>query len=242
VKRRPFIASLGATLAGKRLAEAVARRLDATMVGGHHLPRSGAALIVGNHSFLGVDSGPLASLVLLACGRFPRFLGERNLWRLPGLAQALTAVGAIPGERGRAEALLREGELVAVYPGGVDDSFKLSRDAYVLKWGERAGFASVALGAGVPIIPIAATGIDELFAIERKETVIGRRLLGSARYDVPMPDTLLPRRVPLVYHVLPPIAPEGDAKDPAAVARLRAQTASALESVLAPYRASRGFT
>ena len=212
------------------------------MKGGHLLPRTGPALIVGNHSFLGMDSGPLAALVLLHSGRIPRFLGERNLWRVPGLAQALTAVGAVPGERSTAESLLQAGELVAVYPGGVDDSFKLSRDAYVLQWGDRVGFAMVALRAGVPIVPIAATGVDELFPIERKESVLGRRMLGSSRYDIPMPDTLVPRRVPLVYHVLPPIPPSGDADDPLAVARLRDATAAALDSVLGPYRASRGLS
>jgi hypothetical protein len=42
--------------------------------------------------------------------------------------------------------------------------------------------------------------------------------------------------------VPPPLAPEGDADDPAAVARLRDLAAAALDSVLTPYRASRGFS
>jgi 1-acyl-sn-glycerol-3-phosphate acyltransferase len=221
---------------GIRAAEVVAASLRAMMHDDEHVPRNGGALVVGNHSYLGVDSVALAALLVLKTGRMPRFLAERNLWKIPGAAGVLDAVGAIPGAPDDAVRLLEEGELVCVYPGGIDDSFKLSSEAYQLKWKARAGFARVALRAKVPVVPVVATGVDEVFEVPRREGLLGRLLLGSPRYDFPVPKSLRPRRVPLDFYVLPAIPPEGDASDAEAVERLRRATYDAIEGVLAPYR------
>lgn len=222
---------------GVRAARALADRFRATLHDGDRIPRRGPALLVGNHALLGLDSVALTAVMVAGGYRVPRFLAEKNLYRLPGVASLLGAVGAIPGRPDEAVELLDQGELVCVYPGGADDSFKLSTEAYTLKWGERAGFARVALRARAPIVPIAATGVDELFEVSRRESVLGRLFTGSARYDLPVPESLLPRRVPLDYFVLPPIVPEGDPGDAEAVALLRQRTFDALESVLSRYRA-----
>jgi len=224
---------------GVRFARALRAQLEATLHDGDRIPRHGPALLVGNHALLGLDSVALAAALLADGHRLPRFLAEKNLFRLPGVRSALAALGAVPGRPEDAVTLLQAGELVCVYPGGVDDSFKLSTEAYTLKWGERAGFARVALRASAPIVPIAATGVDELYAVPRRESFIGRTLLSSSRYDLPVPASLVPRRVPLDYFVLPPIAAEGDAGDAAAVARLRGATWDALEGVLRRYREAR---
>ena len=133
--------------------------------------------------------------------------------------------------------LLEAGEMVCVYPGGIDDSFKLSSEAYTLEWGARRGFARVAMQARVPVLPIAATGVDELFEVRRREQVIGQWFGGAPRYDVPVPENLLPRRIPLAYHVLEAIDTSGDPADEAAVERVRRATLTAMESVIDPYRA-----
>jgi 1-acyl-sn-glycerol-3-phosphate acyltransferase len=221
---------------GVRLARVLADRFRAVLHDSEHIPRKGPALLVGNHALLGLDSIALTAVLVADGHRPPRFLAEKNLFRLPGVRATLGALGAIAGRPDDAVALLEAGELVCVYPGGVDDSFKLSAEAYTLKWGDRAGFARVALRAKAPIVPIAALGVDELFEVHRRENILGRLLLGSSRYDLPLPESLLPRRVPLEFHALPPIAPEGDARDPDAVARMRRATHDALESILKPYR------
>jgi 1-acyl-sn-glycerol-3-phosphate acyltransferase len=225
-------------LAGRRLLAGVVANLDATLVGVANLPRTGGVLLVGNHTLLGTDSLGLTALLMLETGRIPRFLADRNVLRLPGLGRALRAVGAVAGERALAVSLLAGGSAVIVYPGGVDDSFKLSSDAYRLMWGQRAGFARVAMAAGVPIVPVAATGIDELYEVRTKERFLGRRLLGSTRYDLPLPRNLRPRKVPLRYHLLPSVNTEGDPEDPGALERVRAATFDAIEGVLRPYRDS----
>jgi 1-acyl-sn-glycerol-3-phosphate acyltransferase len=232
-----LLQKIASTRAGLGLLGGLATRARATLIGERNVPREGGALLVGNHAIAGIDAFALTALLIVNTGRIPRFLGERNLWRIPGLSVLLDAAGAIPGAPDTATRLLAEGEIVIVYPGGIDDSFKLTREAYTLKWGSRAGFARVAMRAGVPILPVAATGVDELFVVNRREQRIGRWFGGSERYDVPVPENLIPRSVPLDYHVLDAIDTSGDPADEAAVERVRAATMAAMKSVLEPYRA-----
>jgi 1-acyl-sn-glycerol-3-phosphate acyltransferase len=213
---------------------------DTTVEGIEHLP-PGGALLVGNHAMFGIDGIVLGALALDRIGRRIRFLGERNLWRIPGLRSLLDAAGAIPGAPGKAVELLRSGELCGVYPGGIDDSWKLTTtDRYRLQWGTRSGFVKVAMEAGVPIVPVAASGIDEMYDVVAKERWIGRRVLGSPRYDIPLAlgwmGTILPRRVALHYRFLPPIATQGDRSRPEDVERVRKATFDALDAELAKLR------
>jgi hypothetical protein len=155
------------TRAGKASLSAIAGYFHATVEGGEHIPRSGGVLIVSNHALFALDAAVLGALLIRDFDRHPRFLGDRNLWKIPGLRELITAIGALPGEPHAAEDLLRQGELVIVYPGGVDDSLKLSSQRYQLQWKTRAGFARVAMAAGVPIIPVVGYGIDECLRASR---------------------------------------------------------------------------
>lgn len=228
------------TTLGRAVADAYIRYFRAQLVGADRIPREGGALLVGNHALLGLDGFVLAALILRHTPRVPRFLGERNLWRVPVLGAFLTSVGAIPGEPSRAIELLSAGELVIVYPGGVDDSFKTKAHRYELQWGERAGFARVAMRARVPILPVAGLGIDDMYDVVGREPWIGRRLLGSPRYDLPIAfgafGTPFPKRVRQGYHVLAAIDTTGDAENAVDVERVRAATYSALDAKLAEAR------
>jgi 1-acyl-sn-glycerol-3-phosphate acyltransferase len=236
---RPALLSMLYTrVIGRDRAAWLAAMQRATMTGSEHIRLSGGVLIVGNHALLGADSAPLISLVMHHTGRVPRMLGERNLWRIPGAKPVLDALGAIPGEPEAAVRLLQAGEMVLVYPGGTNDSFKTRAEAYRLKWGNRTGFARVAMRAKVPIAPVAATGIDEIFHVMARERWIGRRIFGSPHYDLPIPRSLIPRRVKLVYNVLPIVDTSGDPDDAQAVERVRRSTYDAIELVLRGYRES----
>lgn len=228
-------------LQGKPFERALAERLlrvsSARLEGRDNLPRSGC-LLVGNHAAFGLDAVLLGALLVRETGRTPRWLAERILFLSKVTAAALDAVGAIPGAPEPAVDLLRRGEMVVVYPGGIDDSFKLRDDAYRLKWGERTGFARVALAAGVPIVPVAATGVDEVFDVVGYEPGLGKLLFGSRRYNLPLLRSPIPRKVECVFHLLPPIEPEGAPDEPGAAERLRDRTRASLESVLEPYRAA----
>jgi 1-acyl-sn-glycerol-3-phosphate acyltransferase len=208
----------------------------ATLDGSEHIPKSGGALMVGNHALFAIDTAVLAALIIRDLGRNPRFLGDRNLWKVPGLGPTITAIGALPGEPTSAEVLLRRGELVLVYPGGVDDSLKSNAQRYQLLWKNRAGFARVAIRAQVPVIPVVGLGIDEMYSVVARERFFGRRLLGSPRYDLPVAfgafGTILPKRVEQRYVALPPISTVGLRDTPEDVEKVRAQTYEALDAWL----------
>ncbi len=233
--------ALAHTEAFRQIAHELEKRSNARLHGAEHLPRSGGALLVGNHAYLGVDSWILSALLISQCQVVPRFLGDRNLWRIPLVNRFLTTFGAIAGQPDNAVELLEAGHVVIVYPGGIDDSFKLSKEAYTLQWNNRAGFARVAMRAKVPIIPVAATGVDELYQIDERESFLGRSFAGSSRYDVPIPSSFKPRRVPLDYHLLAPIDTAGDPGNAADVERVRKATEESLRSILDPYREQIGL-
>jgi 1-acyl-sn-glycerol-3-phosphate acyltransferase len=215
------------TDAGRAALSAIAGYFHATLEGGEHIPRTDGALIVSNHALFALDSAVLGAILVRDFGRYPRFLADRNLFRVPGLRGLISA--------------MRGGELVVVYPGGVDDSLKLSSQRYQLQWKTRAGFARVAMAAQVPIVPVVGYGIDEMYTVLAREHVLGRRMFGSERYDLPIGfgafGTLLPRRSVQKYEALPPIDTHGDPKSEADVERVRAATFEALESRLRIARA-----
>lgn len=233
--------ALSQTTLGRRLRDLPIEYFRATTEGMHHVPREGGALLVGNHAMTGIDGFVLGALVTRETGRHVRFLGERNLWRIPVLREVLDALGALPGEPEAATELLRRGELVGVYPGGIEDSWKLTTtQKYRLQWGTRAGFARVAIRAGVPIVPVAASGIDEMYDVVAREPFLGRTLLGSPRYDFPIAlgvmGTPIPRRVPQHYQVLDRIDTTGSVDDAAHVERVRAATYDAIDQQLRTQR------
>lgn len=237
-----FVRGLAQTALGRTLREGPIRYFDATMDHADRLPATGGALLVGNHAMTGLDGFVLGALVGKETGRYVRFLGERNLWRIPLLGPVLDALGAVPGEREVAVKMLQEGELVGVYPGGIDDSWKITdTHRYRLQWGDRRGFAKVAMAAGVPILPVAAHGIDGMYDVVARERWVGRRLLGSSRYDLPLAlgwkGTPIPKPVRQRFVVLPAIDTHGDPEDPAAVERVRAATFAALDEELRPSQA-----
>lgn len=215
----------------------------AALEGVELIPKHGPALIVSNHALFALDSAVLGALLVERVQRYPRFLADRALWKIPGLRQVIQSIGGLPGDPNSADALLRDGELVIVYPGGVDDSLKSSEQNHHLLWKKRAGFARVAMTARAPIIPIVGLGIDDMYKVVGREHFLGRRIFGSERYDLPFFfgafGTPVPRRAQQHYYVLPPIDTHGDPKNEQDVERVRAATYNAIEARLRRYRERR---
>lgn len=231
----PRVARYRGTPLADRLIDAVLRYFYVELVGAHHVPAAGGALLVANHGPFGFDAVVLGAL-LARHARIPRWLADRNLWRTPGLGAALDFVGAIPGEPDGAVSLLERGELVVVYPGGVFDSFKPHAERHKLQWRKRAGFARVALRARVPIVPVAACGVDDIYRVVAREPGFGKWVFGDERYNFPIVLgrmlTLVPRRVKVTVEVLAPHAPVGSADDEASVLALRDSVERALQARL----------
>ncbi|MBA0051174.1 1-acyl-sn-glycerol-3-phosphate acyltransferase [Streptomyces sp. AJS327] len=141
------------------------------------VPEEGAAIIAGNH--LSFSDHFLMPAILR---RRITFLAKAEYFTGPGLKGRLTAaffrsIGQIPVDRagrgaGRAAVeegvgVLRKGELLGIYPEGTR-----SHDGRLYKG--RVGVASMALRAGVPVIPCAMVGTFEIQPPGRRLPRLGR--------------------------------------------------------------------
>ncbi len=134
--------------------------------GVQHIPADGAALIVANHS--GVL--PLDAIMLQACvyaehprARNLRLLGADLVYTLPGLASLARRSGHTRADPAEAARLLSAGELVGVFPEGFKGTGKPFSERYRLQRFGRGGFARTAMQAGVPIVPCAIVGAEEIY-------------------------------------------------------------------------------
>ncbi|KAI4468283.1 transmembrane protein 68 [Holotrichia oblita] len=99
-------------------------------------------------------------------------LEERVLDRVEenaGFAIIAESMKVIPGTIQSCANVLKEGNLLAIAPGGVYES-QFSHN-YNLMWKKRLGFAKVALEAKVPIIPMFTENVREAF----RTVSIGRK-------------------------------------------------------------------
>ena len=136
------------------------------MHGLEHVPAEGPALVVANHSgVLPLDA------IMLQSGLYDEHPAHRNLrllgadlvYAIPGLASLARKSGhtrACPAEAAR---LLAAGELVGVFPEGFKGIGKPFSERYQLQRFGRNGFAATAIRAGVPIIPCAIVGAEEIY-------------------------------------------------------------------------------
>lgn len=123
------------------------------------IPRTGPALIACNHaSYL----DPLVNAyAVVRANRRPRFLAKDDLFRAFGIGWAMRGTRQIPVARGtgdqsplrNAEAALRAGEVVLIYPEGT-----VTRRPDGLPMEGKTGAVRLALAADVPIIPMVSWG------------------------------------------------------------------------------------
>lgn len=210
----------------------VLRYFDTSVEGAQNIPE-GASLLVGNHSHFGVDSLAFFPAVYDATGRIPRGMALRSLFGVPGLKWLMHQLGAVEGTRSSCVDLLECGEMVVTYPGGAKDSIKGREDRYTLMWGERDGFADVALRADAPVVPFAAIGPDEVFPVLNNRGLVSAPFLGDKSYKVPL---LIPvaRRVPFRFHIGEPISPPDitEIDDPVELTELRREFAARVKEAL----------
>lgn len=130
-----------------------------------HLPDTGRALIVSNHSGLvPYDSLMIMHAVALEHSqkRQVRPLVEDFLFHFPYLGTALNRLGGVRACPENAERLLDDEQLVAVFPEGQKGISKLFADRYQLQRFGRGGFIKLALRKNAPIIPTAVVGAEEI--------------------------------------------------------------------------------
>ena len=139
------------------LCRVLARREN---TGTDRLPRQGGALLVMNH-ISHIDPA-FDAVFVHRLGRVPHFLAKESLFRPPLVGQVMSGSGQIPVYRGSmdardslrdANAALREGKIVIIYPEGTITKQPEGWPMYA-----RTGVARLALENDVPVLPVARWG------------------------------------------------------------------------------------
>ena len=137
-----------------------------TATGVSNVPSHGRALLAANHAGILPWDATMVSVALMrghALPRYPRFLVLNWAFGLPYVSVVMRKVGGVVASPHNAERLLRQDELVAVFPEGVKGTGKHWRDRYRLQRFGRGGFIEIALKTGAPIVPVAVVGSEEIY-------------------------------------------------------------------------------
>lgn len=137
------------------------------IVDGQKLPRQGAYIVAPNH-YSEIDP-VMMGMVIWRLGRLPRFLAKESLFRVPVVGWFLRASGQVPVARGAsargtaplagAQKIVDDGSLVVFYPEGT-----LTRDPDMWPMRGKTGAARMALEHGIPVIPMAHWGTQQVMA------------------------------------------------------------------------------
>jgi len=146
---------------------------------GHdRIPAEGPALLVSNHGGLLPFDGAMTVVdVLLHTDppRLPRAVVDRWAGTIPWVNVFYARVGQVIGTRENVMDLLDDGQLVLVFPEGMDGVRKLLTQRHRVQHFRR-GFVEAALRAGAPIVPMAVVGSDDQAPILFDWSVLARRL------------------------------------------------------------------
>jgi 1-acyl-sn-glycerol-3-phosphate acyltransferase len=136
------------------------------VIGADNIPAEGGALVVSNHSgTIPVDGLMTMTAIHDHTGRHLRPLGADLVFRMPIVSALARKGGATMACNEDAERMLSGGELVGVWPEGFKGIGKPYSDRYKLQRFGRGGFVSAALRTGVPIIPLAVVGAEEIYPL-----------------------------------------------------------------------------
>ena len=131
------------------------------------MPQTGAVIITPNH-YSNIDP-VVIGVATWYLGRLPRFMAKASILRVPVVGWILRKSGQIPVERGgstrSSDALMAAKELVTkeraliVYPEG-----SLTRDPDIWPMRGKSGAVRLALELGIPVVPVAHWGTQNLMA------------------------------------------------------------------------------
>lgn len=142
------------------------------ITGAEKLPREGAYVLAPNHYS---EFDPLiVALAVWRMGRAPRFMAKESLFRIPVVGWVLRHTGMIPVARASSASAARQtmkqsaelvehGRGVIVYPEGT-----LTRDPDLWPMRGKSGAVRLALADGIPLIPMAQWGTQEIMGRYQK--------------------------------------------------------------------------
>src|SRR5215467_946591 len=151
--------------------------------GYEHIPRSGGVIVAANH--LSYADWAAMALFVHEAGRYPAFLIKSSAFNVKGIGSFLHAAGQFPVNRGTTDAALvlndaerglAHGECLIFYPEGT-----ATRDPALWPMVAKTGVARLALSTGVPVIPVAQWGTQDILPYGTKKlSVVPRHTVKMA--------------------------------------------------------------
>ncbi|KAL6257203.1 hypothetical protein P5V15_012131 [Pogonomyrmex californicus] len=127
-----------------------------------NIPQDKPVLFIYYHGAIPIDMYYFVSKIFLYNSKLICTVGDRFLFKIPGWSVIADVAKIIPGTIQTCSAILKEGNMLAISPGGVYEA-QFGDSYYELMWKKRMGFAKVALDAKVNIIPVFTRNVREAF-------------------------------------------------------------------------------
>ncbi len=204
----------------------------------------GPALLVGYHGRpIAYDLCMLGVTLHERLGYLPHGIVHGAVDRQPLMKWVADGLGFVTGDGPAMDAIVRRGEHVCVQPGGTREGCRSFRHRYQVDWGDRVGYLAMALRHGLPIVPIAASGVDDGYIGLNDGYALGKRLGAPGRLPLwlgiglfgPFPfSPPLPVKITQLIGAPIDLEAEGpvDRADRAALLRLHGKVKGAVQALL----------
>lgn len=206
IKRDPFQRDPATVRAYLPYIKAAASYFGTEIRGWKNLPDEGPCLIVGNHSG-GAETTD-------AYGLMARWVEERGpeapiyalaydlLFAYPVVGPLLPKLGMLPANHDNGRRALERGAPVVVFPGGDHEVFRPWTHRNRIEFAGHKGFVSLAIAAGVPVVPMTIHGAHQSTFVLTRGDAIAKRL-GLTRLRV----KVLPLIVNIPFGITPAFVP-----------------------------------
>ncbi len=168
--------------------EIVRRYLRVECEGLENIPKKGPAIIISNHSgYSGFDAVMLSNEIRREHNRIAKLVAHK-LWFMGKPVQVLSEkMGLVEADMNQCLEILRDGNLLILFPEGEAGNFKPTNRRYRLQEFKR-GFIRLAMITGAPIIPACVIGAEETH-INLSQIKFTKYLIGSV---IPVPLNVIP--------------------------------------------------
>ncbi len=153
------------------------------VIGAENEPQSGGVIAACNHI-----SNSDVIIMAAAMKRQVRYMSKAELFKIPGLKQLITALGAFPVDRGgndvgaikKTIAILNGGEMVGLYPQGTRFTGVDPRETK-----PKNGVGMIALRSGATVLPVSIVTKGNKIKLFKKNYVVIGKPIDVSSIDIP---------------------------------------------------------